>query len=241
MTFDAMLPILLSTKEPHGPPPSLPFKFVTGYGLTPKEIGVVLSVQGVYSMFATVFLFPMAVRRLGALGLFRSLALSYPLLYLVTPYVGLLPPSTRMAGVYALAVWKCTLATLVYPSNAILLTNSAPSLLVLGTINGVAASTASLSRAFGPSISGMLFSAGVDLGYSGLAWWCSALIAAAGGLLSLRLTDAGGRMDVDVDDEPYADSVLARPADPAPAVADIDIGLDEAGAGAEDGRGAATT
>ncbi|KAE8452690.1 hypothetical protein EG329_013949 [Mollisiaceae sp. DMI_Dod_QoI] len=197
MTFDAMLPTLLSTPPPENPEWNLPFKFVSGYGLSPKEIGVIMSVQGIYSMFATIVLFPIIVRRLSALGLFRLIALSYPILYLTTPYFVLLPDSMRMAGVYALVVWKCTFATLAYPSNAILLTNSAPSLLMLGTINGVAASTASLSRAFGPTVSGFLFSAGLGLGYSGLAWWCSAIIAVGGAILSLSMTDKGGRMDVD--------------------------------------------
>lgn len=234
MTYDSMLPTLLSTKEPeHGSPWRLPFKFVSGYGLTTKEIGVVLSVQGVYSMIATVFIFPIIVRRLGALGLFRTITLSYPLLYIVTPYMVLLPESFRMAGVYFLVIWKCTCATLAYPSNAILLTNSAPSLLVLGTINGVAASTASLSRAFGPTISGLLFSAGLRLGYSGLAWWCSALIAVAGAVISLRMRDEGGRMDTEEADEdddlPYEDHVIdQRGLDSAlttsePLIADIDV------------------
>jgi hypothetical protein len=234
MTYDAMLPTLLSTKEPeHGKPWELPFKFVSGYGLTTKEIGVVLSVQGVYSMVATVFIFPVVVRRLGALGLFRTITLSYPLLYIVTPYMVLLPESVRMAGVYVLVIWKCTCATMAYPSNAILLTNSAPSLLMLGTINGVAASTASLSRAFGPTISGVLFSAGVKLGYSGLAWWCSALIALAGAVISLRMTDEGGRMDTQAGNEEedllYEDHIIdqcdldSAIAAVEPLIADIDI------------------
>jgi hypothetical protein len=175
----------------------LPFKFVSGYGLDTKQIGVILSIQGIYSMVATVFLFPILVRSLGALGLFRLIALSYPILYITTPYLVLLPNSLRMMGVYGVVIWKCTFATMAYPSNAILLTNSAPSLLMLGTINGVAASTASLSRAFGPTVSGLLFSAGLRLGYSGLAWWCSAVIAVAGALISLGMTEKGGRMDVD--------------------------------------------
>lgn len=198
MTFDAMLPTLLSTKPPEDSLPwRLPFKFVSGYGLDTKQIGVILSVQGIYSMIATVFVFPIVVRRIGALGLFRLITLSYPILYLTTPYLVLLPASLRMAGVYAVVIWKCTFATMAYPSNAILLTNSAPSLLMLGTINGVAASTASLSRAFGPTVSGILFSAGLRLGYSGLAWWCSAVIAVAGAVISLSMSDKGGRMDVD--------------------------------------------
>jgi hypothetical protein len=190
-------------------------------------------VQGVYSMVATVFIFPVVVRRLGALGLFRTITLSYPLLYIVTPYMVLLPESVRMAGVYVLVIWKCTCATMAYPSNAILLTNSAPSLLMLGTINGVAASTASLSRAFGPTISGVLFSAGVKLGYSGLAWWCSALIALAGAAISLRMTDEGGRMDTQAGNEEedllYEDHIIdqcdldSAIAAVEPLIADIDI------------------
>lgn len=200
ITFDSMLPTFLSTPAPaseNASPWQLPFKFVGGYGLSTKEIGVVLSVQGIYSMIATVFLFPIIVRKLGALGLFRLVAISYPILYIATPYLVLLPDSLRMAGVYAVVIWKCTFATMSYPSNAILLTNSAPSLLMLGTINGVAASTASLCRAFGPTASGFLFSAGLRIGYSGLAWWCSAIIALAGAIISLSMTDKGGRMDVD--------------------------------------------
>jgi hypothetical protein len=103
----------------------------------------------------------------------------------------------KMVDVYIFVIWKCTFATMAYPANAILLTNSAPSLLMLGTINGVAASTASLSRAIGPTASGLLFSAGLRLGYSGLAWWCSAVIAVAGAIISLDMTDKGGRTDID--------------------------------------------
>jgi hypothetical protein len=191
MTFDAMLPTMLSTDAPDDPDRSLPFKFVSGYSLNTKQIGVILSVQGIYSMIATIFLFPIVVRKLGALGLFRLIVIAYPILYITTPYLVLLPDSLQMVGVYGIVVWKCTFATMAYPSNAILLTNSAPSLLMLGTVNGVAASTASLSRGFGPTVSGFLFSAGLRLGYSGLAWWCSAVIALAGAIISLRMTDKG--------------------------------------------------
>lgn len=198
MTFDSMLPTLLSSNpDEHREDWVLPFKFVSGYALDTKRIGVILSIQGIYSMIATVFIFPIIVRRLGALNLFRVISLSYPILYITTPYLALLPGPLRMAGVYGVVIWKCTFATMAYPSNAILLTNSAPSLLMLGTINGVAASTASLSRAFGPTVSGLLFSAGLRLGYSGLAWWCSALISIAGAVMSLRMSDKGGRMDID--------------------------------------------
>ena len=202
MTFDQLFPVFLSTESPEQPQPiSLPLKFVDGFGLRQSEIGVILSVQGMYSMFCTCFIFPLVVRRVGALQLFRILAISYFLLYFFTPYLVLLPDNLRMAGIYIMIIWKCTFSTMAYPSNAILLTNSAPTTKTLGTINGVAASTASLCRAFGPTISGFLYALGLSTGYSGLAWWCSGLVTIVGAIISLRVTEPRGRLDEKSEDE----------------------------------------
>lgn len=196
MTFDQLFPVFLSTAPPDPQPKvELPFKFVSGFGLDTKDIGVVLAVQGLYSMVSTVFVFPYVCQKIGTLTLFRALAISYFLLYLLTPYVVLLPDNLRTIGIYVMVIWKCTFSTMAYPSNAILLANSAPTLLSLGTINGVAASTASLCRAFGPTISGFLYSLGLQTGYSGLAWWSSGLVTIAGAFLSLRLVEPRGRFD----------------------------------------------
>lgn len=233
MTFDQMMPVFLSTPDDHEPY-SLPFKFSGGYGLSTKQVGLILSAQGVYAMIAQLALFPIVVKRLGALGTFRVIACCYPVLYCITPYLLLLPNHTlRMAGVYAILVFKITLFTLSYPSNAIIMSNSAPSLLALGTINGVAASTASLARAFGPTLSGLLYSAGLKIGYSGLAWWCSAAIAIVGILVSMWQAEGQGRMDVD---EKATDAVedlegtpLDHPLEHSPldeAIAAADIMLD---------------
>src|SRR4051812_20840352 len=85
IAFDQLMPVFLSTPESHEAP-SLPFKFVGGFGLPTKSIGFILSVQGVYSMIAQIFLFPLVVRRIGALGTFRFAAMSYPLLNFLVPY-----------------------------------------------------------------------------------------------------------------------------------------------------------
>ncbi|KAI8227969.1 hypothetical protein K4K56_007797 [Colletotrichum sp. SAR 10_98] len=195
MTFDQLFPVFLSTASPEHKDIHLPFKFVDGFGMETGQIGVILSVQGVYSMISTVFIFPMVVRRLGPLRLFRMLAISYFMLYMLTPYLVLLPSNIRMVGIYMMVIWKCTFSTMAYPSNAILLTNSAPSLLSLGTINGVAASTASLCRALGPTVSGFLYALGLRIGYSGLAWWTSGAITIIGAILSLYATEPHGRLD----------------------------------------------
>ncbi|KAL2167390.1 hypothetical protein VTG60DRAFT_1340 [Thermothelomyces hinnuleus] len=196
MVFDSLLPVFLSTNPPyHKMPITLPFKFVDGFGLDTQTIGFILSVQGIYSMVSTHFLFPLITKRLGPLRLFRLMSILYPILYFFTPYIVLLPHSIRMASIYMIVIWKCTFSTLAYPSNAILITNSAPTTLTLGTINGAAASTASLCRALGPIISGLLYTIGWESGYSGLAWWVTGLVTIGGAFVGLKITEPRGRMD----------------------------------------------
>ncbi|KAI1738876.1 MFS general substrate transporter [Xylaria scruposa] len=190
MTFDQLLPVFLATAPPKNQmETSLPFKFVDGFNLDSKTVGIVLSIQGAYMLLMNTFVVPKVLSRFGTWQSFRFIVVAYFLLYLVTPYLVLLPPAYRMIGLAVVIVWKCTFSAIVYPSNAILLTESAPSKLVLGTINGVAASTASLCRAFGPIISGILYAIGLESGYSGLAWWFTALVAIGGAVVGLRVPD----------------------------------------------------
>ncbi|KAK4134291.1 tetracycline:hydrogen antiporter-like protein [Trichocladium antarcticum] len=213
MVFDSLLPVFLSTNAPeHRMPPSLPFKFVGGFGMDTQAIGALLSVQGLYSMVATQFLFPPITTRMGPLRLFKMVSVSYPLLYFVTPYIVLLPDSLRMVSVYAIVIWKCSITTLAYPSNAILLTNSAATTLTLGTINGAAASTASLCRAIGPLVSGFLYTMGLESGYSGLSWWVTGLVTIGGAFVGLRITEPRGRMD-EKDDVEAVPETLPRTSD----------------------------
>lgn len=205
MTFDQLFPIFLSTSAPEPKMPMhLPFKFVGGFGLDTKANGIILSLQGIYSLLINVLLVPAIIKRLGALRLFRFLTVAYFSLYLVTPYLVLLPEQYRMIGVAFILVWKCTFANMAYPSNAILTADSAPSHLALGTINGVAASAASLCRAFGPMLAGFLYAMGLESGYSGLAWWCSGLISIGGAVVAFKVQQPLNR---------FTEKSVAKPVD----------------------------
>lgn len=209
MTFDQLFPVFLSTEPPiNGPTVELPFKFVNGFGLDTKTIGVIMSVQGIYSLFSNYMIVAPVTTRLGSLRLFRMLAFSYFALYLVTPYLVLLPQNLRMPAIYILVIWKCTYATMAYPNNAILLANSAPTKEVLGTINGIAASTASLCRALGPTVSGFLYAAGLHTGYSGLAWWFSGVVTLVGAYLSSQISENGSQATGVGNDDPLLDERL---------------------------------
>ncbi|KAI3331511.1 MFS general substrate transporter [Xylariaceae sp. AK1471] len=190
MTFDQLLPVFLATAPPKDKVEmSLPLKFVDGFNLDSKSVGIILSIQGAYQLLINMFLVPNVLKRFGALRSFRFIVVAYFPLYLATPYLVLLPKEYRMIGLAVILAWKCIFTSIIYPSNAILTADSAPSHLALGTINGVAASTASLCRAFGPTIAGILYSVGLKTGYSGLAWWSSALVAIGGAVVGLRIPD----------------------------------------------------
>lgn len=214
------MPVLLSTPE-SADVPSMPFKFTGGFALSSKAIGAIFSFQGLYSMLAQLFLFPIIVRRFGNLKVFRFVALTYPFLYFSVPYLVLLKGRMRMIGLAICLLVKVTMGVLAYPSNAILLTNSAPSMLVLGTINGIAASIASLARALGPTISGMIHSTGLRMGYSGLAWWTGGLVCIVGAVESLWMAEVRGRLDqVDQTDEEAGQGISSSPVDAATATSD---------------------
>lgn len=189
MTFDVLFPVVLSTESRTDRHLSWPFKFVDGYGMDTKEVGFVLSMQGIYSIFATAFLFPFMVSRTGPLKLFKFLALTYWLMYFFAPYAVLCPESLRMVAVYVIIIWRCSYSSIAYPANAILLINAVSDKASLGTINGLAASTASFCRAFSPIVAGYLYSVGLDAGYSGFAWWFNAAITLGGSIVSVYLMD----------------------------------------------------
>ncbi|ODH46946.1 hypothetical protein GX48_06983 [Paracoccidioides brasiliensis] len=188
VSFDQLMPIFLSTpvSDVKAEPP---FKFTGGMALSTKKIGFMLAVQGIYSMVAQLWFFPYVVSHFGPLSAYRVVLCIWPALYLVVPYLVLLSSSLQISAVYAALVAKITLHVIAFPSLNILLANSASSTMVLGSINGVAASTASLSRAFGPTVTGYLHSKGLAWGYSGLAWWACGIVSLLGAVESFWIEE----------------------------------------------------
>ncbi|KAG9787325.1 MFS general substrate transporter, partial [Aureobasidium melanogenum] len=193
VSFDALMPTFLS-EEPQQAEVGLPFKFSGGFGLPTKTIGFMMAVQGFYSMFAQLGLFPFVVRRVGILRTSRAVMTVWPLLYFAVPYLALLPEHLQRPGIYFSLITKTTFQAIAFPANAILLANAVPSKSVLGTVNGAASSTACLARALGPVVTGYIHSAGLKLGYSGLAWWAGGLVCAVGALESYWMEESEGRL-----------------------------------------------
>lgn len=184
MGFEQLFPVFLCTPPADEPPHHL-FRFVGGFGLSTRTIGFILTIQGIISMTLQFLVFPPLVEYFGSLKVYRFCMIIYPVAYIIVPYLNFLPTEYSMIGVYFVLFIKILFSILAYPCNAILLTNAAPSLLVLGTINGMAASTASIFRAFGPTVTGLIYAKGLDIGVVGLAWWVNAGVCVLGGVQSL--------------------------------------------------------
>lgn len=132
-------------------------------------------------MFIQFLAFPPLARHFGVLNCFKLVTLTFPPIYVLTPFTALLPtPGLQQIFVFVIMFFKCWSAIFAFPCTIILLTNSAKSLMVLGTLNGVATSTSAMGRAVGPGVAGWMFTVGVSRGWVILPWWVLALFAAAG-------------------------------------------------------------
>jgi len=80
-----------------------------------------------------------------------------PILYLLTPFTLLLPRALQHPVLFLFLFGKSVLAIFAFPCSTILLTNSSPSLRILGTLNGIAVTLSALSRGIGPAVRSPLY------------------------------------------------------------------------------------
>ncbi|KAF3189856.1 hypothetical protein TWF788_009842 [Orbilia oligospora] len=191
ITYDQLLSVFLQSPSSSTRLRS-PLVFTGGFGLDTQTMGVIFSYQGILSTLFQFLIFTPFVHCFGVLRTFRFVAITYPLIYFLTPYMAFLPHDNDrllFTVIYIVLSYKTIYSCLIYPVNSILLTNAAPSLLVLGEINGAAGSVASCMRAIAPIASGWLYSKGVENGVMVLSWWAVGCIAAIGGVQALWITE----------------------------------------------------
>jgi hypothetical protein len=195
VAFDQILPVFMHhpTQNIHSPDVHLPFKFSGGFGIGSGRIGVLFTIYGVYGMFIQFLAFPPLARRYGVLNCLKACSLTFPLVYIAVPFTSLLPTSgLRQAAMVGLMLMKGWCAIFAFPCTTILLTNSAVSLRILGTLNGVATSISAIGRAAGPALAGMTFTAGVDAGYVIVSFWMLATVAILGAIPVFWLIEMEG-------------------------------------------------
>lgn len=184
------------------PAVSLPFKFAGGFGLESRRIGVIFTLFAITSTICQFLLFPPIARRLGVLRCLRIAFLVFPLVFFFTPFLSLIQdPIGRQIGMVILLVVRGVAGTFAFPTSTIMLTNSAPSLRVLGTINGLATSFSAVGRAAGPTLAGGLFTWGVKRGYVIVPFWVLSVVAFVACIPTMLLVEGDGfGDDSDIDD-----------------------------------------
>ena len=173
--------------------------------LSDAGIGPAIVVMLFVNLFAQLILFPWLSKKLGSLRTFWITLSLYPILYILAPYLALLPERLRIPGLVFLLIGKVTFQSLSYPSLAIILANSSPSKRVLGTLNGAAMSSASICRGFGPTVSGAIDGVGSHIHMSGLPWWTIAGVALVAWIPGFMLKESDKRIISEDDEEALVD------------------------------------
>ena len=174
MTFDTLMPIFFqdARQEPSS-------ELSGGLGLSTKDVGIIMSVNGLIALFMQGVVFPYLASWLGVWRLTVLVTVGHPLAYFVMPFLIQVPESWIHTGIYGALSLRNFFAILVYPLLLILIKEAAPSS-HLGKINGLAASAGGVARMMASPISGYLYGVGSRVHFTPIAWWASALIAAVG-------------------------------------------------------------
>ncbi|EYE94399.1 MFS transporter [Aspergillus ruber CBS 135680] len=209
MAFDSLLPVFLHFPEQEldgNPDVQLPFKFIGGFGVDSQTIGLFYTLIGIFGMFVQFFFFPTIAKRYGVLNITKLVYLIFPIVYFVTPFTALVPSAFRNYVVFLLMLTKLSASIFSFPCCTILLTNSASSLNILGTLNGVGTSVSALGRAVGPAVAGATFSFGVKRGYVIIPWWTLTVMAALTAVPTFWIEETDGFRGHDADDNDEEDS-----------------------------------
>lgn len=177
--FMHIFPVYLSNPQADNAESTL-LAFTGGLGLGSASIGLWLSVFGICGILLQLFIYPRLQERMGTRGVFRIALVLFPVTYAAAPYLSLTTDGSVVRWVF-LGLITCSqimARTIAIPSTVILLTQSAPSKNVLGTIHGSGTMFASLARAVGPAAGGYMFAVGVEHGAVGLVWWLYLMVIA---------------------------------------------------------------
>jgi hypothetical protein len=190
MTYDSLMPIFFQDERipGHGRivnllsriPASQHGSLAGGLGLSVKDTGVIMSLNGLIALSVQAFVFPLMASWLGVWNTFIFTAVGHPLAYFIVPWLALVPERLVYPGIYTCLAIRNLFSILAYPCLLILIKEASPRPKALGKINGLAASTGAACRTLASPLAGFLYSLGIKIELTAIAWWASALVAFAG-------------------------------------------------------------
>ncbi|KAF2678402.1 MFS general substrate transporter [Lentithecium fluviatile CBS 122367] len=195
MTYDHLLPIFLQDKRADdvssftlSPSTSL----AGGLGIPLQDVGIIMSINGLVQLFIQGAIFPVLASWFGVWKLLVLVTIGHPIAYFVVPFLPLLPQSLVYPGIYACLTLRSLTSIVAYPLLLIMVKEAAPAPSHLGRINGLAASTGAACRTMASPIAGLLYGLSIEMHFTPLAWWASALVALVGALQIPFMSRAAG-------------------------------------------------
>lgn len=193
MTYDHLLPIYLQDdRVTAGDDMTAPLathngSLAGGLGLTVKDCGFIMAINGLIALFVQAVIFPTMASWLGVWKVFIVVTVLHPIAYFIVPWLALLPPNLLYTGIYTCLTIRNCLSILAYPVLLILLKEASPAPSCLGKINGLAASTGAACRTIASPVAGFLYGVGIQIDLTAIAWWASAFVAFAGAVQALTI------------------------------------------------------
>lgn len=185
MTYDHLLPIYFQDERASSSGEVMRFisnhdSFAGGLGLSVKDVGVIMSFNGIIALIVQALIFPLVCSWLGVWKTFICCSLGHPIAYFIVPYLAFLPDHLLYPGIYICLTIRNLFSILAYPLLLILIKEASPGPSCLGKINGLAASTGAACRTMASPIAGFLYGIGIQMHFTAIAWWASALVAVVG-------------------------------------------------------------
>ena len=170
--FTHLFSVFLSTPVSTRRPTNL-FLFMGGLGLSSKSVGLCMSLVGLIGILLKFLTYPALQFHLGSLKTLRLAFYMFPLAYLTTPYLAVVPQHSiwRWPAVISVLLMQIMARGFAIPSAVIILTDSAPCKEVLGTVHGAGNMLGSLSKSMAPVVGGWISAWGVESSCVGAAWW----------------------------------------------------------------------
>ncbi|KAH9810157.1 major facilitator superfamily domain-containing protein [Melampsora americana] len=170
-----------------------------GLGMSLRQIGFIMSVNGFALVLVQLFLFPPLQRRFGAVKIFKrsipTFTITFMCLPLVTYLVQLKHNSSSISiGYMTLIMILRSPGVMCYPCLMMLTKASSPSPASLGTLNGMMQTCRSFAQAIGPILGSSLFALSVSEQILGghLVWIVLALVSVLAQLCSHRIPSDRG-------------------------------------------------
>ncbi|GAA5983821.1 hypothetical protein JCM5350_007560 [Sporobolomyces pararoseus] len=136
---------------------------IGGLGFRESDIGTALSLSGLSAVVFQLLLFPPLQKRAGTVKLYRGLMAMYPLVFALFPVMSSVR-NDRKAVWFVMVVFLLlkSIGNMSYACNMLVITDSAPSKRLLGSLNGTAQMCSSLMRSIGPTFASSFFALSIS-------------------------------------------------------------------------------